>query len=115
MGPLHLLTFTGRDLKPTLTSTQNLRYHALKIKLDADSFAMPILLVQNCLGEAFRKCNILLEAIEDRRNSHKLGLLTVKKKALKGPALRLSNSLKGGEKISKQFQSLPTLCLPKRM
>jgi len=111
MGPLHPLTFTGRDLKPTLTSTQNLHYHALKIKLDADSFAMPIL-AQNGLWEVFHKCNVLLEAIEDRRNSHKLGPLTIKKKELKGQALELSELLKNGKKISVQFQ---TLCLPKRM
>jgi hypothetical protein len=75
---------------------------------------MPIL-VQNRLREAFHKCNILLEAIEDRRNSHKLGPFTVKKKELKGHALDLSESLKDGEKISMQFQYLQMLCLPKRM
>jgi hypothetical protein len=72
------------------------------------------ILVQDRLKEAFHKCNILLEAIEDRRNPHKLGQWTVKKKELKGQALELSESLKNGENIFVRFQSLQTF-LPKRM
>jgi len=75
---------------------------------------MPIL-EQNRFWDAFRNCSILLKAIEDRRNPHKLGPLTDKKKELKGPALKLSESLKDGEKIFVLFQSLQTLYLPKSM
>ena len=53
--------------------------------------------------KAFQNTNALLEAIE-------LGPLTIKKKALKGLALRLSKSLKRGESnISNELQTLGTL------